>query len=916
MTPTVFLSCVTAEFGDLRSRLARMVRRTHLLVRHQDDFAHRGVLTLQKLEEEVCASDVVFHILGKRSGTTAPRDQADAFLQRHPNFGDRFPDVATAGREAAVTYTQWEAWFALYFGKRLCSYKVTASATAPLPEPNAEQVLQQVHEEHLRKHKAYPDPVADVSALLEEILASLVELHLIDRQEIEARPCNLPYRSLGELFIGRGLILDDLRRRFEEARRQRPNGWPNQVVTGMAGVGKTRMAVEYGWRHRDDYTALLFVNGESPASLDSHLANLAGVLRLNLPVGAGDIDRRAAVLDWLKRHPGWLLIVDNVDDEAARDAVNGYVRDWHDGHVLITGRYVEWSRDVERLGLHVLSRADAADFLLRSTSERHGRADDAAHAGELADDLGGLCLALEQCSAYVNRLGISLEEYPARWQANARNVRTWADKVLMKYHEEKTVSLSIATTWQTTLDQLSPAARQLLHLLCWLGAEPIPQTLFDEIGRQSVLPGDVEDATAELRSYSLLYRSAEAGFPTPGEMHRLVRLITREQLAEDERKSSLPWMLNVVNAAFTGDPIDVRSWPVLNPLAGHAAAAAQHADRAGIGSPTGRLMNNVGVLYSEQARFGEAEALLRRALAIDDCTFGSNHPNVAAALNNLAMLLKATNRLVEAEPLMWRALGIDERRFGPDHSNVATDLNNLASLLEDTNRLGEAEPLMWRALAIDERSLGPDHPNVATRLNNLALLLQATNRLAQAEPLMRRALAVDERAFGPDHPNVARDLNNLAWLLKETNRLAEAEPLMRRVVEIFENSLGKSHPNVATTLNNLAQLLQDTFRLGEAESLMRRALGIYEHSLGPEHPEIATVLNNLAQLLHATNRLAEAEPMVRRALDVFSAFTRRTRHLHPRMRAALATHRRILEALGHPESEIQAALAALEEPTP
>ena len=63
---------------------------------------------------------------------------------------------------------------------------------------------------------------------------------------------------------------------------------------------------------------------------------------------------------------------------------------------------------------------------------------------------------------------------------------------------------------------------------------------------------------------------------------------------------------------------------------------------------------------------------------------------------------------------MRRALAIDEKSFGPDHPNVARDLNNLAQLLQATNRLAEAEPLMRRALAIDEKSFGPDHPNVAT----------------------------------------------------------------------------------------------------------------------------------------------------------------------------------------------------------
>ena len=39
---------------------------------------------------------------------------------------------------------------------------------------------------------------------------------------------------------------------------------------------------------------------------------------------------------------------------------------------------------------------------------------------------------------------------------------------------------------------------------------------------------------------------------------------------------------------------------------------------------------------------------------------------------------QTTNRLGEAEPLFRRALAIDEASYGPDHPEVATSLNNLA----------------------------------------------------------------------------------------------------------------------------------------------------------------------------------------------------------------------------------------------
>jgi len=137
-------------------------------------------------------------------------------------------------------------------------------------------------------------------------------------------------------------------------------------------------------------------------------------------------------------------------------------------------------------------------------------------------------------------------------------------------------------------------------------------------------------------------------------------------------------------------------------------------------------------------------------------------------VNNLALLLQATNRLAEAEPLMRRALAIDEKSFGPEHPEVASRLNNLASLLQFTNRLAEAEPLMRRALAIDEQSFGPEHPNVAISLDNLAQLLQDTNRLAETEPLMCRAAGIIlefGRRTGHEHPHLHSMLAHYAGIL-------------------------------------------------------------------------------------------------------------------------------------------------------
>ncbi|MDI1310558.1 tetratricopeptide repeat protein, partial [Prosthecobacter sp.] len=130
----------------------------------------------------------------------------------------------------------------------------------------------------------------------------------------------------------------------------------------------------------------------------------------------------------------------------------------------------------------------------------------------------------------------------------------------------------------------------------------------------------------------------------------------------------------------------------------------------------------------------------------------------------------------EAEEPMRRALKIDEASYGPDHPTVAICLNNLAQLLKATNRLEEAEEPMRRALKIDEASYGSDHPTVARGLNNLALLFKKTNRLAEAEGPMRRALGILFRftqTVGHKHPHLDSTIKNYTQILVESGKTPE-----------------------------------------------------------------------------------------------------------------------------------------------
>ncbi|MBC8116356.1 MAG: hypothetical protein H7062_18360, partial [Candidatus Saccharimonas sp.] len=513
MSLRLFLSAVTDTHEALRSRLAEHLRPGGFVVVHQREFVEVGRTTLVKLalfiERE---TDSVLHLVGAKVGSVPSTDEADDLLRHcgEAALRQRFPRLFEGDAFRRLTYTQWEAWLGLFYQKHVVVYQAEDAVGAGEPEGASPMPVCE-HLGLLKTFCGYAVTFRDDDDLVADKLLPPLTRILNWGTHHPDRPWHVPYSALGELFIGRDPFVSDLRRRFDEAHAA--GRWPKQAVCGVGGIGKTRVVVEYAIQHRDAYSAVLMVSGDSPESLRRELAAVAGLFVSNIDPAAPEETRERATLDWLQRNPGWLLIVDNADTPAARDEVARRLPHWSNGHLLITARIAVWPRSVETLELHVLSVADAARFLLKATDgHRRVSPDDADRARELAEnDLDCLCLALGQASAYIAKRNISFAEYRRRWKENEKEARTWADNVVMEYHHDGKSSLSVATTWLTTFRELTPAASTLLEMLAFLAPDPIPRGLFDEPELQTELrtasgvpDADVELALAELRQYSLI----------------------------------------------------------------------------------------------------------------------------------------------------------------------------------------------------------------------------------------------------------------------------------------------------------------------------------------------------------------------------------------------------------------------------
>jgi tetratricopeptide (TPR) repeat protein len=820
-----------------------------------------------------------------------------------------------------------------------------------------------------REHGEKALQEAHVRATLEQLHASVRER--LDRAErARLSPNNLIKHNAA--FVGRVRELTELRNALAKnklgvvgARQGKAIG--PVAVQGLGGMGKTELALAYAHAFAWDYPGGRWqIPCEYTADLRLALTRLAGPMRFEFTEEekkdlAMQFER---VLREIQRRERCLLILDNVSDPHLLEPE--YLdRLPRDGRVdlIATTRLAPASipgspQDLTFIAVDELPEEDALALMRSHQPEgRFASQDEDNGARQIIQLLRGFTLAVETAAIYLGR-------HPA--PDACRSFRERLSPDLLRESEQAATDPAVAVrhrvrsldeTLAFTLATLTPEAMHLLTFAALLPADQVAVPWLRALGAERYPAFQESEGNAFRQPLELLlglrlFQPGEAvdaeGHLLIARMHRLVQDLMRQKTASEdlaavqqavdalikERDAVLEKTTDWVKARWELEPITALAtlWDERN----HPGAAW--------------LMSQMGERWHALAEWSQAEPLVRRALTINESSFGSDHPNVATALNNLAGLLQATNRLAEAEPMYRHALEIDERSYGPDHPSVARDLNNLAQLLQATNRLAEAEPSMRRALEIDEnsygqehpyvakdlhnlanllqatnrlaeaeplmrrtldiwvKSLGSDHPNVASALNILAHLLQATNRLAEAETLYRRALAINERNYGPDHPNVATRLNNLAELLRDTNRLAEAEPLYRRALEIDERSFGPDHTNVATCLNNLATLLYTSNRLAEAEPLYQRALAIDERSYGPDHPDVARDLNNLAGLLYASNRQAEAEPPARRAMEIVLKFTRATGHTHPNLEMYINNYAGLLLAKGSSLAQILATL--------
>jgi tetratricopeptide (TPR) repeat protein len=546
-----------------------------------------------------------------------------------------------------------------------------------------------------------------------------------------------------------------------------------QAISGLSGIGKTQIALEYAYRHRHEYRAVLWVQADTREDLVLGYKVLASLLNLPEKDAKDQTITIEAVKHWLSTHDRWLLILDNTDDLTL---IDNFLPAITSGLVLLTTRAQAHGTLAKGIAVEQMELEDAALLLLRRTKvlAAYDKLDQASipdrtTALDLAHELGGLPLALDQAGAYIEETGCGVAGYAQRYRRQRTALLKRRGRLVTGHPEP------VATTWSLSfakVEQVYRAAADLLRFCAFLHPSAIPEELLttDVADPGSYLhtlandPVALDEAIEILSRYSFVRRNTNTQTLS---IHSLVQAVLRDTMSEEHQRQWAEQAMLIIHHLFP-DPQDPATWTLCERYILHVQVCASWIARwQMMFDEAVRLLNQAAVYLYNQAQYQQAESLYQCALAIREQTLGPNHPHIASTLNDLAALFSAQGEYEQAELLYQRALAIREQALGSNHLETAVSLNDLAILYSAQGKYAEAEPLYQRALAIREQGLVPNHPHTANSLNNLAYLYNIQGKYMEAEPLLQRALAIHEEMLGPNHPTTVIIQQNYAICLQK-----------------------------------------------------------------------------------------------------------------------------------------------------
>jgi tetratricopeptide (TPR) repeat protein len=674
---------------------------------------------------------------------------------------------------------------------------------------------------------------------------------------------NLPSRN--NYLTGRNEQLE----RIENALKKNDAISIIQTISGLGGIGKTQLAIEYAYRYCGNYTECIwFVVAESRTTVYNYFKDFAEYFKLILPPEFEPGELQRAVREWLSENSYWLLIFDNLE---SIDTVKPYLPQKINGRIIITSRSTRVNYG-ETLELGVFDFDESIKFLKRRFSENdemkieeYAFDDFEEYAPKLTERLGHLPLALEQAAAYIKKMGCRISDYLKMLAESSVDAFTDEDAKAIYYES------IVNNTWEISFEALSTSAQYVMNLCAYMAPDKIPVEFLVEMRNEFPMP--LKEAlskalstnriVSELRACSLV--SGNADFIN---IHCLTQEIIRQSHNNDMRwldccfiaiKKSLPHDLSTSKARTWFACIALHSETVLQHI------NYQYTEDVTIQESIADLYNCIGFGYNDIAYYPQALMAYNKAHSICEKVWGQEHPKTAAIYNNIAFVYSNQGDYAAALEWYYKALTIREKVLGEKHPDTAITYNNIAEVYNNQGDYQKALEWYQRALIICEMALGKKHLDTAIIYNNIAKVYNSQGDCPRALEWSFKAINIRENILGKEHPDVAATYNNIALVHFCQGDYAVALEWYFKALAIYEKVLGKDHPDTAKIYSNIAAVYDHTGEGNKSLAYYANALRIYFNILGESYPSVQVISENARKTFTSIDRPESFEQWLQEA---------------------------------------------------
>jgi tetratricopeptide (TPR) repeat protein len=241
----------------------------------------------------------------------------------------------------------------------------------------------------------------------------------------------------------------------------------------------------------------------------------------------------------------------------------------------------------------------------------------------------------------------------------------------------------------------------------------------------------------------------------------------------------------------------------------------------------GRILVNASRVKEGVAAFDQAMYHFRRA---EDAPPGS----VARVLNNRGLLLSDDGQFAAAEASLQESLTLFQKELGPEHLQSGKAWFALAQNSFNAGDLRKAQGQIAEALRIERKVLDRDNPILADTLSMQGQIYQGLGQLTEAERSLREAVAIYRQAFGGPHFLIGIAEVYLALIESQRGRPDAALATLADAKKNYDASYGKTHPNHGDLLVNRAKILAKAGRLPEARKDCIAGMAILTETLGAD----------------------------------------------------------------------------------